>query len=467
MYTLYHGDCRVELKKLASNSVDSIVCDPPYELWSGKKSGKGFMGKTWDGTGIAYDVSVWEEALRVLKPGGYLLSFGGTRTYHRMACAIEDAGFIIKDQLQWIYSQGFPKSLDISKALDKAVGAERAVVGTQKLTGSARQSTTHKGHGGKATTASDPRQYVETHIPLTAPTSDLAIQWDGYGTALAPANEPICLAQKPLEGTYIQNITKWGVGALNIGASRIPGEPTPINKLEQWSGFGEQKNPAYTQEINTKGRWPKNVILDEEAGALLDAQSGYSKSVQSKRKQAGKTVGNSITLNKYRMNEDNYGGYTDSGGASRFYYCAKTSVQERNIGLANLPTHTPAEMTGRKEGSAGLVMAGGKPNPFAGTTGQQPRSNNHPTVKPLALMKYLVNLITPAGGTVLDPFAGSGTTGVAAIQTGHNAILVEMTDEYIPIIEQRMAHAEQEVAEVLSNPLQTTLSETTVKEVLL
>lgn len=233
-------------------SFDLIV--HPQEI-----SSKGFMGKDWDGSKIAYDVAMWQEALRVLKPGGHLLAFGGSRTYHRLACAIEDAGFEIRDQIMWVYGSGFPKSLDVSKAIDKAAGATREVVGYDASR--ARPNRQYEagaigniGGAGKISDRSD------NGATITAPATDDASKWEGWGTALKPAHEPIVVARKPLVGTVAANVLKHGTGALNIGACRIEGEPVPINRLEQWSGFGQEKRPEYEQEINNLGRWPANLI---------------------------------------------------------------------------------------------------------------------------------------------------------------------------------------------------------------
>jgi site-specific DNA-methyltransferase (adenine-specific) len=193
------GDCRDRLKELPDNSVDSIVTDPPYEL--------GFMGKSWDASGVAYDVTVWQECLRVLKPGGHLLSFGGSRTYHRMACAIEDAGFQIRDQIMWVYGSGFPKSLNISKAIDKAAGAEREVVGSYET------------HDIRNAGLMDRKGSMT--VDVTAPATAEAEVWDGWGTALKPAHEPIVLARKPLVGTVANNVLTYGVGGLNIDGTRV------------------------------------------------------------------------------------------------------------------------------------------------------------------------------------------------------------------------------------------------------
>lgn len=394
-WTLHEGDCLEILKTLPSESVDSIVTDPPYEL--------GFMGKAWDASGITYNVDMWKEVLRVLKPGGHLLAFGGTRTYHRMACAIEDAGFEIRDQLQWLYGSGFPKSMDVSKAIDKHAGAERCGA----LSG---------GHMGYSRSAGDLSNEGElgTRVPHCvgkgshtkgSPATPEAQEWDGWGTALKPANEPICLARKPLsEKTIAENVLEWGTGGVNIDGCRI-------ETSDNLSGTGGARKSQLTgderttkgaglyavgdgagYEQSTKGRFPANVILDEEAGRLLDEQSGISKSSQRTGQRSGKEVGR---YGNFTGQDNVCMGHNDKGGASRFFYCAKASKKDR---------------------------AGSK----------------HPTVKPIKLMRYLCRLITPPGGTILDPFAGSGTTIQSAIEEGFNIIGIELQEEYCQDIRQRM-----------------------------
>jgi len=346
---IYNMDCVEGMKLLDDNSIDSIVTDPPYEL--------GFMGKKWDSTGIAYNVDVWRECLRVLKPGGHLLAFGGTRTYHRMACAIEDAGFEIRDQIQWIYGSGFPKSHNISKAIDKKFGAKREVIKTVKGMGKQNPEWNGTAKGRK-------ENYYKPEYQLTAPATPEAKQWDGWGTALKPAHEPIVLARKPLsEKTIADNVLKWGTGGINIDGCRIGegGDYTVHHSgssgtgIYQWNK-GEQVASS-TDYYKTEGRFPANVILDEEAGRMLDEQQE---------------------------------------GVSRFFYCAKASRKERG------------------------------------------EFNKHPTVKPIALMEYLIKLVTPPEGIVLDPFLGSGTTALAALNLGRFFIGIELNEEYCEIARRRI-----------------------------
>lgn len=572
-YTLHIGNNLDILPTLPDNSVDSIVTDPPYEL--------GFMGKKWDSSGIAYSVELWTQCLRVLKPGGHLLSFGGTRTWHRVAVAIEDAGFEVRDSIAWMYGSGFPKSLDVSKAIDKAAGVEREVIG-QKITGNAR---TEDGWAGGQITVDE-----------TAPSTPEAKQWEGWGTALKPAFEPVVVARKPLGGeiavrsrienelnklgfseivwtkpvsdvkspsqaktsgltsqpkmaatsvrtasepemqnteptiesftgklpedstnetqadqsnllesqskdsktkssklmdrtvnavesptepssrsttstavahstenapkemfgqslgvtdsltvtesfagiatglsgslanvlinrlsdgsfewptglpevykvgsTVAENVLTYGTGGLNIDGSRIgtSGGTQGASEGPQGQVYGNGLNGERGKPIEGLGRWPANVILDEYTAELLDEQSG----------------------------------------ASRFFYVAKASKRDRNEGLEDLADTTAGNMVDREEGSAGMN------SPRAGAGRTSGAKNFHPTVKPTDLMRYLIKLVTPPGGVVLDPFTGSGSTGKAAILEGFRFIGCELTEDYIPIIEGRLKHAEAMAAE--------------------
>jgi site-specific DNA-methyltransferase (adenine-specific) len=283
-----------------------------------------------------------------------------------MVCAFEDAGFDIKDQIMWVYGQGFPKSYNISKGFDKQAGVEREIIGKKKKLQS-------YGDGVNNIYGSDPDKGGIQLI--TAPTTDLAKQWDGFGTALKPTHEPIMVAQKPIEKNYCYNVEKWGVGGLNIDGCRIElnGEVVPINKLENWSGFGEEKRPDYEQEINTKGRYPSNTIFDEVCANILDDQSGFSKGSIAKR---NKSSGNTFGTNNSRPSLPDLG-YLDEGGASRFFYCAKANKKDRTE-------------NGQIE-------------------------NSHPTVKPTELMKQLIKMVTPPEGINLDICEGSGTSGKASV----------------------------------------------------
>ena len=447
-YTLHLGDCRDVLATLSDASVDAVVTDPPYEL--------GFMGKAWDAAGIAFDVTLWREVLRVLKPGGHLLAFGGTRTYHRMTVAIEDAGFEIRDCIMWCYGSGFPKSLNVAIAIDKAAGA--------------------MGHRGKAITVAGytPGRDLEVAHAMPAHTgvTDAARQWAGWGTALKPAVEPVIVARKPLEGTVAANVLAHGTGALNIDGCRAGGD---------------------------EGRWPANLLLscspdcdgDTHAPgcpcAALDAQSGVTKSNAS-----GYDFSESRNDNPTHVTRNIKSGvhFGDAGGASRYFnllpieaddltpfvYTAKASRREREAGCDALPMRDATETVDREVDSqgakspraganrgagaallycsaCGVSLQGGRAAAVCEKTGgtHLPEArgtsptvrNHHPTVKPIAVMRHLVRLVTPPGGTVLDPFTGSGTTGIAALREGARFIGIEREAEYLAIAKARITAGKQ------------------------
>jgi DNA modification methylase len=426
---VFHGSNLDVLPTLPANSVDSIVTDPPYEL--------GFMGKSWDSTGIAYSVELWRECLRVLKPGGHILAFGGSRTWHRLAVAIEDAGFEMRDSIAWLYGSGFPKSHDISKALDKAAGVEREVIGQTKLTGSAKMV------GGKnpdgiftdKTTA-----ILREFADITTPATPEAIKWQGWGTALKPAFEPVVVGRKPLIGTVAANVLEWGVGGLNIDGSRIGRREGDVSAAgNRTATFGTQETESGGDgsggwEQNDGGRWPANIILDEYTAELLDEQSGQTGGGSRQIGAAPRTnIGHKLSNSSADRNEAlvNYG---DKGGVSRFFYVAKASKRDRNEGLEGLPTLNRYQ-------AGGVGGTGGKRDVEVAINAT-PVANFHPTVKPTDLMRYLIKLVTPAGGVVLDPFTGSGSTGKAALLDGYQFIGIELTAEYLPIIEGRLQWAD-------------------------
>jgi site-specific DNA-methyltransferase (adenine-specific) len=401
------GDCLDKLKELETNSVDSVVTDPPYEL--------NFMNKGWDNSGIAFNKEVWSECLRVLKPGGYILAFGGTRTYHRMTVAIEDAGFEIRDCIAWMYGSGFPKSHNIGKAIDKLEGNEREVVGERKvldMTGGNYKNTFDK---------------TDKQFDITKGNSP----YEGWGTALKPAFEPVVMGRKPLEQkTVAENVLEWGTGGINIDDCRIGNESRTYD-LTMTSGNFETTNGGKNIKSGTKtveGRFPANVILDEVAGKILDEQSGKSKS--SPNKWEGDN--NAAIYGKYQKGV-RQSTFSDQGGASRFFYCPKTSKSDRNEGCETIQ---PKSIKGRDEGQDKTSIAY-KARPTE-------RSNTHPTVKPTDLMRYLVRLITPKGGTVLDPFMGSGSTGKGAVLEGMNFVGIERETEYYEIAQNRISAVNKE-----------------------
>jgi DNA modification methylase len=424
--TILEGDVRARLRELPEGSVDSCVTDPPYEL--------GFMGKKWDSSGISYSVEVWKEVCRVLKPGAHLLAFGGSRTYHRLACAIEDAGFEIRDQIMWLYGSGFPKSLDISKAIDKAAGVERDVVGERK-----------QGFG-----LTSDRGWNQTNTPRygtiqdTVPATSLAQQWDGWGTALKPAHEPIVVARKPLEGTVVNNVLKHRCGGINVGACRIEGQPEATRfdpKKHNHEGYRMTASGAETsaRAEQANGRWPANVIHDGSEEVLAEFEkAGERPSGAMKKPYTYKNNGFSMGApsGETRSNHE-----SNTGSAARFFYCAKASRAERNRGLQ-------FRATAQRDESRIAGNPGGD-NPR--NRGVKPVKNFHPTVKPLALMCYLVRLVTPPGGSVLDCFSGSGSTLIAAAKEGFDSIGTELNPEYIGIAKKRILGDLGMLVEVKSN----------------
>lgn len=499
-WTVLTGSCLDRLKELDAESVDAVVTDPPYEL--------GFMGKKWDSSGIAFDPAVWSECLRVLKPGGHILAFGGSRTWHRIAVAIEDAGFEIRDSVAWLYGSGFPKSLDVSKAIDKGTGENRArqlefvewmrasglkAGQINDIIGKADVGSHYLRFDQPAIATADLFDKLRPYLPevperierlvaertgiewtayqnrrvtgqheTAAPAQDWlsrygfntdttpkerrdeastpeAEKWQGWGTALKPAFEPVIVGRKPLIGTVAENVLTHGVGALNIDACRIGDEPMGGGTMPAMSagdshvggnvGAERVENPR-----QAAGRWPSNVILDPFTAALVDEQSGI--------RPAGAFPKNA-TVATGEHYEGGWGAVerderivTDSGGASRFFYVAKASKADRNEGLTGLPVAPAGSLNMRTDSHSERTGA---------TT--KPAQNFHPTVKPTDLMRQLIRLVTPPGGLVLDPFTGSGSTGKAAILEGFRFIGCELTPDYLPIIEGRLTHAVATVAE--------------------
>jgi len=398
--SVLYGSCLDRLKEIPDASIDAVVCDPPYHLQSivkrfsspdaapakSKESGvyarasRGFMGQTWDGGDIAFKTDVWRECLRVLKAGGHLVAFGGTRTVHRIACAIEDSGFEIRDMISWLYFSGFPKSLDVSKGIDKLAGAEREIL-HEKPTQGIGGNFTFNGHSPNAT------------WKITVPATPEAEHWAAYGTALKPAQEPAILARKPIEaGSIAKQVLATGTGAINIDGCRFAyGDPC-------WVGPNKENEDTRRKPVESKG-W---CISSEYSGSMDD----------------------SALKGRWPAN---------------IYHCSKPSRAEKEQGLAHLEPTTGADAVGRTEGSAGLD----NPRAGAGRTAAEIR-NIHPTVKPLKLMRWLVRLVTPEGGTVLDPFAGSGTTLAAATLENRHSVGCELTADYLPIIHGRVQWARDE-----------------------
>ena len=457
------GDCFEILPTIAANSVDAIVTDPPYAI--------GFMNRKWDtfspenakrirkqsgdreidtrnpnlkgrghrpafGAAVEYDrtpganerfqewCSEWaEQALRVLKPGGYMLVCMSPRTQHRAVCGFEDAGFEILDQIKWLYGQGMPKSVDVGRAIDMDICEEPGRHWMRKL-------------------PEEKKRLPNDHVCAE---TEAGREWAGWGTGLRPCYEPVCVAKKPTEGTIARNVQKHGTGGMNVDACRlenlgdVPAFTHPGGRRPGMPGYdGGSSNR--TGEMSQVGRWPPNVAMDEDAAAMVDEQSGHSVS------RVGRSLVAEFLDTAWGMTHTG-SEYSDTGGASRFFYCQKTSRSEREYGCEHLPIKSAGELTGDVSSSAG-------------------RHNHHPTVKPIRFMRWLVKLVTPPGGTVLDPFFGSGTTGIACEFEGFQYVGIEKESEYVPIAEARIAHARKQIedkkavyetggqlfAEVESNP---------------
>ena len=483
---LLNGDCIEQMQKLKDEGkqIDSVVTDPPYHLTSiveryGKegsapakdkdglyqRQARGFMGKEWDGGDIAFRSDTWKLAYDLLKPGGYLLAFSASRNYHRMAVAIEDAGFEIRDQIMWIYGSGFPKSLNIGKAIDKRLGNEREVVGTRvSAFGDADGSETDDGRNlwGKESTK---------EVELTMGSSE----YEGWGTALKPAHEPIVMARKPLEGSNIDNVLKYGTGAINIDGCRVEGEvkrpdtnpdfrdvakkameqggqdklnfnqvtgakrKTTNRKPRDGDNVWTDDNSGMKQEDNhfadadPRGRYPSNVMHDG-SDVVKDIFPKTTSTKVSRERKAGSEFGQNSGWNKHNNRDSGLmPAYGDDGSASRYFYCPKVSKEERNRGLDSFETKKMGMSGGAQSKGEGYDKGQG-----IGLNRVIERKNTHPTVKPQELMKYLCRLVTPKGGVVLDPFMGSGSTGIAAKDEGFDFIGIEKEEEYFQIASARI-----------------------------
>jgi len=416
--TILHDDCLTALRAMPDESVHAVVTDPPYGLantdpkhvidaltrWAAGDrefipEGKGFMGKAWDA--FVPPPAVWDECMRVLKPGGHLLAFAGSRTFDLMTLSIRFAGFDIRDSIAWLYGSGFPKSMSVAKAIASGGGRPEDIRRMQMgddYTPSGRGRVNYD-HGGGSAMNGKPN--VDVDLPAEA------AKWEGWGTALKPAFEPIVMARKPFPGTVAANVLEHGTGALNIDATRIETSDNlnggayaenggrAISGSLSASGMNVPGKTTGKQYVAPTGRWPANVMLDESQAAELDKQSGVSKSTGGAGIASGR-------LGYHGGGNGNAGasagGFGDTGGASRFFYVAKAPSSER------------PEVEGTM----------------------------HATVKPLDLMQRLIRLVTPPGGTVLEPFAGSGTTAEAALREGFHCIAIEREAEYLPLIMQRI-----------------------------
>jgi site-specific DNA-methyltransferase (adenine-specific) len=414
-HTLHLGDCLDILRTMPDNSVDAVVTDPPYGL--------SFMGKRWD-----YDVpseDIWRECLRVLKPGGHLLAFAGTRTQHRMAVRIEDAGFEIRDMIAWVYGSGFPKSLDVSKALDKMAGAEREIIGKQKRSQVASEGWDRplKQEAMKASGS------TVAEFNITAPATPAARQWQGWGTALKPALEPITVARKPFTGTVAANVLQWGTGGVNVDGCRVGTEVITTQGGDKFPKlYGKYQTAKESQHT---GRFPANLIHDgsDEVVGMFPESNGMARGTLRRGATTGVSIGGKGRYGSVEP-QDAEAGYGDSGSAARFFYCAKASKRDRDEGCEGM------EAKARPTMGSGI---GGQPDQTIANN-----RNHHPTVKPTDLMRYLCRLVTPPEGTVLDPFMGSGSTGKAAVLEGFNFIGIEREPEYLEIAQARITHAQEQ-----------------------
>lgn len=506
-YKLYHGNMLDMLEVINKESIDSIVTDPPYEL--------NFMGKGWDNSGIAFQPDTWRKCYEVLKPGGYLLAFGGSRTFHRIACAIEDAGFEIRDTIMWLYGSGFPKSMDISKQIDKRADNNNEVIKAKEelgkwlkekrgnrpqkeiskyfpsktggLTGCV--ANWEKGYNlptweiwvklKKILDLDDrydyliegrPSNYIEAErevigkmenpassiysmgenkmnrdVNITIPSTELAKQWSGWGTALKPSFEPIIVARKPFKGSLVDNVIEYGVGGINIDECRVGNETHKVNindfSNQHGNKFGNGEPIAKLGEKEITGRFPANTILtydetdfDEVCGGFPDTKSGSKMSFGSvRKKQPDNCYKLGFTQKEYNDGQNAPDNYGDSGSASRYFYCAKASKKDRDEGLDTFSKERVND--GRNT-----------PIDNAFQRGETLRKNTHPTVKPTELMQYLIRLVSPNGATILDPFNGSGSTGKAVMyenkerNKNYKYIGIELTEEYLPIAKARIEY---------------------------
>lgn len=445
-WVVANADCLEYLRGLPDGSVDSVVTDPPYGLsappdmrevlshWLAgddyEHASEGFMGRSWDS--FVPGPSVWAECLRVLRPGGHLVAFGGTRTYDLMVLAVRLAGFEVRDCLMWMTGKGFPKSLNVSHAVDRALGAEPEVIGqrTDGRYGGGFTEAAKKAIGGVAAADREDGGGFRGEVGrITRAATPEGADWEGWGTALKPAVEPIVLARKPFTGTVAGNVLEHGTGALNIDGCRIPMSSEDAAQINSMTGFGREgyeAGPGVSLEgsvnadwdkgredaaAHPSGRWPANVLLDEDAAVVLDGDVG----------DLGRSTGGRIgkhdsaaapTYNGgWGSSREGDPGYGDSGGPSRFFFTAKVSRAERNAGVTGQPL-----------------------NP----DDPPPVRNDHPTLKPIELMRWLCRLVTPPGGTVLDPFAGSGSTGCAAVLEGFNFTGIELDSRYAQIARDRI-----------------------------
>ena len=448
---LLNGDCIEQMQKLKDEGkqIDSVVTDPPYHLTSiveryGKegsapakdnysdgaytRTSRGFMGKEWDGGDIAFRSDTWKLAYDLLKPGGYLLAFSASRNYHRMAVAIEDAGFEIRDQIMWIYGSGFPKSLNIGKAIDKRLGNEREVVGTRvSAFGDADVSETSDGRNlwGKESTK---------EVELTKGSSE----YEGWGTALKPAHEPIVMARKPLEGSNIDNVLKYGTGGINIDGCRVEGNDAKYpDTMPDFRDQGKKSKEAIGIDKLSFGQMGNVKVERKKVVRKSRSEDGVWTNNNSGMKAEGTEFADADPKGRFPANVMHDGLDTEW---SRYFYCPKVSKAERNKGLDNFKI----EKTKGGGGTSNNTWYEDDVNAASGKFGSEkaPSKNIHPTVKPQKLMQYLCRMVTPKGGIILDMFMGSGSTGMAAKDEGFDFIGIEKAKEYFEIAEARIESVE-------------------------
>lgn len=450
-YTLYHGDMMNILEKIKPNSIDSVITDPPYEL--------NFMAKDWDNRGISFRKETWEKCFEVLKPGGYLLAFGGSRTFHRIACAIEDAGFEIRDTIMWIYGAGMTKSMNIGLAIDKKNGVDNRT-GNIKVDGIATNSGSGCFNYNNGLDNSMKREYEERVAQN---------KWKGWGTCLKPSYEPVIVARKLFKGSAIDNVLKYGVGGLNIDECKIShNEPLKTAKRKSRQddnvfntgncGFDSTKNT--TASANPNGRFPANTILTYDEISFDEVCGGFPNTKGSANQRLNKNNG-ATCYGKYNSCITQNDCWGDSGSAARYFknckysqkdieprryfYSGKASKRDRDEGLDSFETKQAVG------GGGGIGDYLNDVNSCSGKFGSEkaPHKNYHTCVKPTSLMQYLVRLVTPNGGTILDPFNGSGSTGKAVMcenkerNKGYKYIGIELNEEYLAISKARIEYAER------------------------
>ena len=412
MDTYYLGDCLEVMDKLEADSIDAIITDPPYEL--------NFMGKGWDNAGISFNKETWVKCLRLLKPGGYLLTFGGSRTFHRIACAIEDAGFEIRDTIMWIYGSGFPKSMNISKGIeDKNKYGKANTIAKRKV----EQNSDGKEYKVIQTNNGAMGEKKIVNRREYKPVDSSAKQWSGWGTCLKPAFEPIIVARKPFKGSLVDNILEHGVGGLNIDECRV----------------GNEEQAQLSRNV-ASGRFPANIIHDgsEEATGGMPKTKGC----QGKGFKKGDYKSSAVNTT---FSRGDCVPYNDFGSASRYFYCAKASKRDRDEGLDEFEEKTKV-FNGKSQSSSKEIKDVEK----RFTTRLR---NTHPTVKPTALMQYLVRLVCPKGSVILDPFMGSGSTGKATAyenkdrNAGYSFIGIEQDEQYLEIAKARIKYANRKEEE--------------------